>query len=214
MTIRIIPDFIPAGSRNIGNPMVPKYITVHSTGNLASTANAAMHGRYLRGDAIAREVSWHFTVDDHEIRQHLPRDVNGWHASDGYGPGNTASIAIEICEYEGIDQRKADNLAAMLCAHLIATVTTLHPFPECVTQHHTWARDKKNCPRHLRLPGKWDAFLDVVKARMGPPPWNPADEIDRLMQRGILNTRHNPNAIPNYGELATIVNRILDHMEG
>jgi N-acetylmuramoyl-L-alanine amidase len=43
--------------------------------------------------------------------------------------------------------------------------------------------------------------------------WNPADEIDRAMTRGIINTRHNPNAIPNYGESMTVENRTWDRID-
>jgi hypothetical protein len=43
--------------------------------------------------------------------------------------------------------------------------------------------------------------------------WNPADEVQKLMDRGILDSWHNPNAMPNYGELCTIINRVLDKLE-
>ncbi len=34
-------------------------------------------------------ISWHFTVDDSVVYQHLPLDENGWHAGDGTnGTGN------------------------------------------------------------------------------------------------------------------------------
>nr|WP_273381299.1 N-acetylmuramoyl-L-alanine amidase [Symbiobacterium thermophilum] len=144
--------------------MVPKWISVHDTGNPARGANAAMHGRYLRSqEAIDREVMWHFTVDDREIRQHLPLDRNGWHAGDGWdGPGNRQSIAIEICENSDGDRAAAEANAAMLVAHLVRTVPSLLPFPECVVQHNRWSG--KNCPRVLRgRPDGWEGFIAMVR---------------------------------------------------
>lgn len=215
MAITIIPDFIPEGAPNRGGPMVPKYLTLHDTANPNVGANAEMHGKYMRGpEAARREVSWHFTVDDKEIRQHLPLDVNGWHASDGYGPGNTQSIAIEICENADGDRAKAEANAAMLCAYLIKNVSSLLPYPSCMKQHHDFARDKKNCPHIIRgRTGGWEAFLLKVSDLMGPLPWNPADEIARLMARGIINSPHEPADVVRWSEMATIVNRVLDRMD-
>ena len=81
------------------------YITIHETGNAAKGADAAAHGAYL--DSAAGEdalVSWHYTVDDHAIVQHLPDYETAYHAGDGKaGPGNTTSIGIEICVNAGGD---------------------------------------------------------------------------------------------------------------
>ncbi len=162
--ITIVPDFLPADHPLTSLPMTPRYITIHDTGNPARGANAAMHGRYLRSqEAIDREVMWHFTVDDREIRQHLPLDRNGWHAGDGwYGTGNRQSIGIEICENADGDRAAAEANAAALVARLVRTVPSLLPFPECVVQHNRWSG--KNCPRVLRgRPGGWEGFLNMVE---------------------------------------------------
>ena len=75
------------------------------TGNAAKGADAAAHGAYL--DSAAGEddlVSWHYTVDDHAIVQHLPDYETAYHAGDGKdGPGNATSIAVEICVNAGGD---------------------------------------------------------------------------------------------------------------
>lgn len=170
--IQITPDFVPDDHPIRGGPMVPQFIVIHNTGNTNPGADAAMHGRYIRTqDCIARKALWHFTVDDMEIRQHLPIDINGWHASDGYGPGNMTGIAIEICEHAGINQAAADRLAAQLCAHLIQTVPTLLPGLNCIRQHWDFARDRKNCPRVIRArPDGWRQFLLMVQAELAPAP--------------------------------------------
>ncbi|WP_257148005.1 peptidoglycan recognition protein family protein, partial [Bacillus cereus] len=92
---------VPAGNDNIRpqNYMSPKYITIHETDNTSVGAGARNHAQYLYNQAVGntdRAASWHFTVDDKEIYQHLPLNENGWHAGDGDGPGNRESIAIEI----------------------------------------------------------------------------------------------------------------------
>ena len=54
-------------------------------------ANAENHAKYLYKQATEgtfRTASWHFTVDDKQIYQHLPTNENGWHAGDGDGSGN------------------------------------------------------------------------------------------------------------------------------
>jgi N-acetylmuramoyl-L-alanine amidase len=72
--MNIIQDFIPVGRRNRPNRLNPMlFVTVHETGNTNRGANARAHGNYLRSnDAANVPVSWHYTVDDTEIVQHLP----------------------------------------------------------------------------------------------------------------------------------------------
>jgi N-acetylmuramoyl-L-alanine amidase len=170
--MNIIQDFIPVGRRNRPGTKLtgPKYITIHDTANPSKGADALMHARYLKGDDAAnRPASWHFTVDDQRIVQHMPLDEVAWHAGDGSkGPGNTSSIAIEICENVDGDRAKAEENAAELVAYLIRTVPSLLSFPECVVQHNRWSG--KHCPRIIRnRPGGWDGFLAAVRAHLSPP---------------------------------------------
>lgn len=177
-------DPIPLGRRNRpGHALTAKYITIHDTANANKGANAEMHAAYVKGDTAANlPVSWHFTVDDTSIYQHLPLSENAWHAGDGNnGAGNRQSIAIEICENSDGDRAKAEALAARLTAHLIETVPSLLPFPECVVQHNRWSG--KNCPRVLRArPGGWQGFLDAVQRELGMPvPETRIDELQRQL---------------------------------
>lgn len=97
--VQIYQDFIPVGNGNRpGYAMTPLYVTVHNTANTSKGADAKSHAAYVKRSTT--EVSWHFTVDDKEIFQHLPLNENGWHAGDGHGDGNRKSIGIEICENE------------------------------------------------------------------------------------------------------------------
>jgi N-acetylmuramoyl-L-alanine amidase len=206
--MNIIQDFIPVGRRNRPGTKLtgPKYITIHDTANPSKGADALMHAKYLKGDAaVNRPASWHFTVDDERIVQHIPLDEVAWHAGDGSkGSGNTSSIAIEICENADGDRAKAEANAAELVAYLIRTVPSLLPFPECVVQHNRWSG--KDCPRIIRhRSGGWEGFLAAVRARLEtkkpleptPTPQNPApaDEVsawarearDWAVSRGITD---------------------------
>jgi len=155
-----------------GYAMKPEYITIHQTGNTSKGANAEMHNRYVHNNAP--NPSWHFTVDDKKIYQHLPLNENGWHASDGTnGAGNRKSIGIEICVNKDGSLAKAEANAAWLAAKLIKEVNTLKPFPACMKQHYDWS--KKNCPAQIRgRKNGWANFLAAVEAHLKPAPKLPA----------------------------------------
>lgn len=156
--MRIIQDYIPKGRLNRpGHALQPLYITVHNTANTAKTANAAMHARYVKSPTTT--ASWHFTVDDCDvIYQHLPLNENGWHAGDGNnGKGNRQSIGIEICEYAGIDEAKANDNAIWLIRRLMTEFNI--PITKVVPHKH-WSG--KNCPR--KLIGVWPEFIAKILA--------------------------------------------------
>lgn len=150
-------DFIPVGNSNRpGTIIIPTHITIHNTANKQPGADALMHAKYVKGsDARERQVSWHFTVDDKHIIQHLPVGVGitekGWHA----GSGNASSIGIEICEYEGIDFEKAVRNAQELVVHLMAELTIP---ADNVVPHQKWTG--KDCP-HVIL-HEWGGFPKFV----------------------------------------------------
>ncbi|MFM1650649.1 N-acetylmuramoyl-L-alanine amidase family protein [Brevibacillus sp. B_LB10_24] len=155
-------DFIPANHPNRpGTKLIGiRFITIHDTDNPSPGANALGHAGYLKSsEAAERFVSWHFTVDDTNIVQHLPLDETGWHAGDEDGPGNSSSIGIEICENADGNRSEAEKRAAQLVARL------LEQFGlgiDAVVQHHHWSG--KNCPHILReRSGGWDGFIDTIK---------------------------------------------------
>ncbi|MBO8169366.1 MAG: N-acetylmuramoyl-L-alanine amidase, partial [Thermoanaerobacteraceae bacterium] len=179
--VEIIKDFIPKGRRNRpGYELKPKYITVHDTANTNRGANALAHARYLKSNAAANApVSWHFTVDDRRIVQHLPLDENGWHAGDGHnGAGNRTSIGVEICENRDGDRAKAEENAAELVGWLLEKFGLSI---ERVVQHHHWSG--KNCPRVLRSRlGGWEAFLKAVEAYM---PRRQEEQLTPIMDKPV-----------------------------
>ncbi len=155
---KIIIDLIPTTNGNRpGYKMEPEYITIHDTGNANKGANALMHAKYVKNPTTG--ASWHFTVDDERVVQHLPLNENGWHAGDGrYGTGNRKSIGIEICMNSDIDRAKAERLAAELIAYLMWKYDI--PITK-VVQHNYWTG--KNCPRLIRSrTNGWSEFIKLV----------------------------------------------------
>ena len=160
------------------------YITIHETGNAAKGADAAAHGAYLDSDAGERDmVSWHYTVDDHAIVQHLPDYETAYHAGDGKaGPGNTTSIGIEICVNAGGDSEAAKANAAALVRLLMEE----HGIPlDNVVQHNRW--NGKDCPKTIRATaGAWEAFLALCRGETANVSKLDTD-VDTLANVGIID---------------------------
>ncbi|NQD50982.1 N-acetylmuramoyl-L-alanine amidase [Bacillus altitudinis] len=148
--VKIIQDFISKGNKNRpGNYMKPLYITVHNTANTSKGADAASHANFVKRSSTA--VSWHYTVDENVIYQHLPLNENGWHAGDGRGTGNMKSIGIEICENADGNFEKAVENAQWLIRQLMQDQGI--PLANVVSHKH-WSG--KECPR--KLLNRWDSF--------------------------------------------------------
>ena len=218
-------DLIPKSNKTSRpqRPMIPRLECIHNTGNSRKGANAIMHTNYV--DNTNKYISWHFTVDDKIIYQELPINECGFHAGDGRGRGNRASIGIEICEQEGIDWQKAKLNAIKLITFLIDNVETLENNP--VKPHQFFSG--KYCP-HRILDEGWNKFLisvndysinkkkkeqvltmeDLRKAlEIKECKW--ADtEIDLAIEYGLLTQDHKSDEIVTLGVLMTILNRMYE----
>ena len=174
-------DNRPGGS----NPC--KYITIHETGNFAKGADAVAHAAYLRGSsAQAAPVSWHYTVDDHSIYQHLPDDERAYHAGDGKsGPGNATSIGVEICVNAGGDFEAAKANAAAL-VRLLMEEHGIHI--DHVVQHNHW--NGKDCPKTIRATaGAWEAFLALCGGQGSQDTGQELEAaVDALAAAGIIDS--------------------------
>lgn len=165
-TVPIKQSIVPI-SENVrpGAPLLPRYITIHNTANTAIGAGAAFHSRYLHGIAAdhSRWASWHFTVDDHEVYQHLPLNEHAWHAGDNEGPGNYSSIAIEIAmNSDGNYARSQENAAYLTAAILHAWHVPYNQIADWVVPHQKWSG--KNCPSLiLAQPKGFAGFINQVK---------------------------------------------------
>lgn len=150
--------FIPEGAP--GRPGIQRTvtsITIHETANPNEGADAQAHSDYLT--TTSDEVSWHYTVDDHEIYQHLPDNEEAWHSGDR--EGNHSSIGIELCVNSDGDFDKTMENAAKLTAFLLKEY---HLTMDDVKQHYDF--NGKDCPLTIRETGRWDEFLGMVEKNL------------------------------------------------
>lgn len=93
-----------------------KGVTIHNT-EAISVSGTTMSEQYTRAtvNGNMKDVRVHFYVDDTEAWQNLLTSWQGWHAADGTGDGNTATIAIEVIG----NSSKAEDNAAKLAAYLL-----------------------------------------------------------------------------------------------
>jgi N-acetylmuramoyl-L-alanine amidase CwlA len=147
-------DLIPRTNKNRqGTKITPTHITIHNTDNSSKGADALAHAKYVKGpDAVKRNVSWHFTIDDKRCVRHLPLDEKAIHA----GKANLRSIAIEVCQNEDQDQEAAIERACLLTAVLMheRNIKAANIVP-----HKHWTG--KNCPRViLKRQGGMKRFVE------------------------------------------------------
>ena len=144
--------------------MTPKYITIHNTGNTASARNEAA---YMNSNS--NYTSYHVAIDDKEAVQVVPFNRNAWHAGDGQGQGNRASIGIEICYsmdngYSGAMSaryKQAQENTALYVAYV------LHQYgwgTDRLRQHWNWSG--KDCPHKMRAHNGWGAFVARVQQHL------------------------------------------------
>lgn len=195
--VQVFQDFIPVGARNRpGHHMRPEGITVHDTGNTQQNANAKAHAKYIKSpDAAARPASWHFTVDDREIWQHLPLTENGWHAGDGRnGPGNRTTIGIEMCVNRGGDLNRTEANSIWLISKLILNSGSISDIISASVYQH-WHWNKSNCPRQLRdRPSGWSEFIDAIKRQLHRLPAE-CDMINKSLAERIANIEISQNSL-------------------
>lgn len=140
--------------------IAPTMITVHNTSN--PNATAENHKKFLvnhnKADATGAISSWHFTIDNTKVVQHIDTLKMGYHA--GKTNGNKISIGIEISEFtDAKKQAKALENAKAFVRYLM----NQHNIPiENVVPHQHWTG--KHCPRVIIDNGGFDEFKkDIPK---------------------------------------------------
>ena len=134
-------------------------VTIHSTGNEASTAQNERD--WLDNPKNYREAGWHYVVGDGIVIQAIPDREAAWHC--GVTAGNRFSIGIEITE-SGDRGRVLETAAAFTADKLRELRLTV----EDLKTHKDWSG--KECPRILIQKGyikdgmDWDWFVKRVKA--------------------------------------------------
>ena len=160
-------DFLPEGyAARPGEKRVIEYVVIHETDNVNEGADAQAHNSFLHNSGADTELSWHYTVDDHEIWHHIPDDETAFHAGDHMAEdgGNKNGIGVEMCVNADGDYEQTLRNAQKLAA------TLLHEYGlsiDALKKHQDFSG--KNCPSQLLDAGRWDEFVQGVQ-----------DELDKL----------------------------------
>ncbi|MDD4242998.1 MAG: N-acetylmuramoyl-L-alanine amidase [Bacilli bacterium] len=139
------------------------WIVVHETGmkltGLFAEAFDKVQWDRATGDTEPDSVSWHYTVDDHQIIQNYEDDIACWHAGDGsaIGGGNKNGIGIEMCinpdgKYDASFRNDARLVASLLIRHNLNMAN--------VKRHRDFM--SKDCPETMIKERRWFEFLDLV----------------------------------------------------
>lgn len=184
------------------------WITVHDTANTNSNAGALSHANYLNGQAASNgaQVSWHYTIDDTEMYQHIPEGEVAWHAGDGsalvgkhptyLGGGNRNAIAIEMSVAMGDDLYRIWQRTAKWASQ---TLVKYNLPREHIKFHQHFSG--KHCPNALLVSGlepkfqkmadvEYEVALRYADAQISMESSNPeiVDHTGRVIQMPTHNT--------------------------
>ena len=176
-----------------GKIIVPTSLTIHSTGNLQSTA--VNERNWLINPTNNSGASWNICVDEKEAIIAIPLNEKSNHSGDT--TGNNTSIGLEICESG--DREKTLRNAIQVSAWVLKRFNLTY---KDLKQHFNW--NKKNCPRILRETGRWEWFVNEVKKEMegqNMPKYNTLEEVpewgkstvEKLFNKGALKGDENGN---------------------
>jgi N-acetylmuramoyl-L-alanine amidase CwlA len=155
-------------------------IVVHNTSNDASAENEIA---FMRNNDT-KSTSYHYAVDDKEVRQAIPYNRNAYHAGDGeFGDGNRKGIGIEICYSKSGGKRfnDAEDNAAAFIAELLKEFGW---DVDRVKKHQDFSG--KYCP-HRTLDLGWERFLSKVRGYMITELTEINDIVYELTSRGIVS---------------------------
>ncbi|RPF57631.1 N-acetylmuramoyl-L-alanine amidase [Abyssicoccus albus] len=201
--MKITKMLLPISHRNrTKQVMRPKYITIHNTGNSSKGANALMHAKYIKNQQH-RYVSWHYTIDDQYIIQHVPSNEVAWHAGDGaMGLGNISSIGIEMCQHDGVDFEQV----IQNTIELVRLLMKQYDIPiHRVVPHSHWKQT--SCPKFLLEYMSFDQFRAmIIEIQMNKPKYIKVTTQDLwVYDKPQWNARYK---IVHKGEVFTIKNKL------
>ena len=151
------------------NPYNVYWVVIHDTANTNPGSGALAHANYLYSSAMSGTIlntSWHFTIDDKELYQHLPETERGYHAGDGstnpgtsstyLGGGNRNGIGIETGVNQDADVYRIWQRTAKLGTDLLVK----YNLPLYNMRYHV-DFSGKNCPQTMRNAGLVPLFEDM-----------------------------------------------------
>lgn len=150
-----------------GKIIKPTTLTIHSTGNLKSTARNERN--WLVNPNNKSDASWNICVDENEAIIAIPLNEKSNHS--GNGVGNNTSIGLEICESG--DREKTLKNAIKVSTYILKKYNLTY---KDLRQHYDW--NGKNCPRILRETNRWEWFVNEVKKEM-----EVTDMLEKLIEK-------------------------------
>jgi len=201
-------DDLPDGVTQY-NPYNLYWIVVHDTANTSTGAGALSHANYLWNLASSGStpyVSWHFTIDDQELYQHLPETERGYHAGDGssqvlqgstyLGGGNRNGIGIEM----GVNDDADVYRTWQRTAKFVASLLTKYDLPrENMKYHNDFSG--KDCPKTLRNAGLIPLFEEFEDIE-----YKVANEFSDAT---ITFESHNPEYVDDTGRVIAMPDRAM-----
>lgn len=182
----IYPQIRPGGTRPVPqletyNDANVVYIVVHETAVTEEHAGARFWAEYLYSEwenKTDEYKSWHFTVDDKEIYQHIPTDEKAYHAGDGssvagipfvstttnaagIGGGNSNGIGIETSVAIGDDIYKIWQRTARLAADLSYQYNLPYEDHQGNVKFH-YDFSAKSCPQSMIKGNNTGLFYEMV----------------------------------------------------
>ena len=160
-------------------------VTIHNTDWINTATGTSPAEQYTRAtrNGNMKTVRVHYYVDNVCGWQNLPLDYQGWHAADGSGNGNTATISIECImspNYNDKDKRSEDNaarLAAALLKKYNLGIENLYTHTYWLNIRDGYNKGTKDylctfrrsgikwCPLYINP--HWEAFVKKVQMYMG-----------------------------------------------
>jgi len=193
--------------------MTPTTITIHSTGNLESTAKNERS--WLTNPTNDRVASWHICVDEKEAVEAIPLDEVAYHA--GNNTGNRSSISIEICE-SGNREKTVENAVKLVAKLLKERGWGI----DRLRRHYDWSG--KICPQIFYDGGKWTGWTkfknDVNKELISmnkpimpnpsnqPSPWA-KEAWEWAKKEGLLDGTRPKDGLTRE-EFAVVLKRLVD----
>ena len=151
------------------NPENVYWVVIHDTANTNAGSGALAHANYLYGNAMAGVelwASWHFTIDDKALYQHIPTNERAYHAGDGsylpgqhplyLGGGNRNGIGIETGVNADADVYRTWQRTAKFGTDLLIQ----YNLPLTNMRYHV-DFSGKNCPQTMRTAGLVPLFEEM-----------------------------------------------------
>jgi len=190
------------------------YVVVHETANTSAGQGALAHANYLYNGAINSNVyvSWHYTMDDKALYQHVPLDEIAYHAGDGstlagttwtnnfgneyIGGGNRNGIGIETSVAEDGDNYRVWQRTAKLSAQLLIDFN----LPVDHMKYHNHFSGKM-CPQSMLRGGLTPLFEEMVAFEyLIESTYGDAD---------IQMVSHNPEYVDHTGRVINMPDRAM-----